>query len=34
MEKGIKTTDFDITTQESQAFYDNGVRIAKKFLFR
>ena len=32
MAKGIGTTDFGITQKESQALYDNGVEVAKKFL--
>jgi NTE family protein len=32
MQKEIGTTDFGITQEESQALYDNGVELAKKFL--
>jgi NTE family protein len=32
MEKEIGTTDFGITQEESQALYENGVRVAKEFL--
>jgi NTE family protein len=32
VEKEIGTTDFDITQEESQALYENGVKVAKKFL--
>jgi NTE family protein len=32
MEKEIKTTDFDITQQDSNALFQNGVGAAKKFL--
>lgn len=31
-EKEIKTVDFDISQEESQALYENGVRAAKEFL--
>jgi NTE family protein len=32
VETEIRTTDFDITAEESQALFDNGVKVAKKFL--
>jgi NTE family protein len=32
IEKEIKTTDFNIKQEESQALYENGVKVAKKFL--
>jgi hypothetical protein len=32
MEKEIKTVDFDITQEESQALYENGVRAGEIFL--
>jgi NTE family protein len=32
VEKEIKATDFDMTQQESQALFKNGVEAAKKFL--
>jgi NTE family protein len=32
VEKEIKTTDFNITQEESQALFENGVKVAKKFL--
>ena len=32
MDKEIGTTDFSITPEESQALYENGVEVAKKFL--
>lgn len=31
-EKEIGTTDFNITQKESQALFENGVKVAKKFL--
>ncbi len=31
-EKDIKTTDFDITKEESKLLYENGVKTARKFL--
>ncbi|MDA2928016.1 hypothetical protein MYX78_12445 [Acidobacteria bacterium AH-259-G07] len=31
-EKEIKTTDFNITREESEALYKNGVKVAKDFL--
>jgi NTE family protein len=31
-DKEIGTTDFNITQPESQALYDNGVKVAKEFL--
>ena len=31
-DKEIKTVDFDITQEESQALYDNGVRAGAAFL--
>jgi NTE family protein len=32
IEKTIKTTDFDIAPEESQALYRNGVKAAQEFL--
>jgi NTE family protein len=32
MDKEIGTTDFNITHEESQALYENGVRVAREFL--
>jgi NTE family protein len=32
IDKEIGTTDFNITQEESQALYENGVKVAKKFL--
>jgi NTE family protein len=32
IEKEIKTTDFDITQEDSEALFQNGVRVAQKFL--
>jgi NTE family protein len=32
IEKEIKTTDFNIKEEESQALYENGVKVAKEFL--
>jgi hypothetical protein len=32
VEKEIGTTDFNITQEESQALYENGVNVAKNFL--
>jgi NTE family protein len=32
MDKEIGTTDFGITQEESQALYENGVKVAKEFL--
>ncbi|MGD8371508.1 MAG: patatin-like phospholipase family protein [Syntrophobacterales bacterium] len=34
VEKEIGTTDFNITQEESQALYENGVRVAKEFLMK
>jgi NTE family protein len=31
-DKEIGTTDFGITQEESQALYENGVKVAKSFL--